>query len=80
MLGQVQYLYFTYPYSVLYQDVLGQVQYLYITYHYSVSDSCGEASPRVGVGNGEFDLLPAGNGAGNGESTVRVFHTKSIGK
>ena len=37
-------------------------------------DSCGEASPRVGVGNGEFDPLPSGNGAGNGESTAKDFY------
>ena len=37
-------------------------------------DSCGEASPRVGVGNGEFGSLPSGNGVGNGESTVKDFH------
>ena len=39
-----------------------------------ISDSCGEASPRVGVGNGEFDPLPSGNGAGNGESTAKDFY------
>ena len=39
-----------------------------------MSDSCGEASPRVGVGNGEFDPLPSGNGAGNGESTAKDFY------
>ena len=31
-----------------------------------------EGIPRVGVGNGEFDPLPAGNRAGNGESFRRL--------
>ena len=36
------------------------------------SDSCGEASPCVGVGNGPGN--GAGNRAGNRESTVKDFH------
>jgi hypothetical protein len=38
-----------------------------------MQDPGGETSPRVGVGNGEFDPLPAGNGAGNGESKKTFF-------
>ena len=34
------------------------------------TDSCGEASPSVGVGNGEFDPLPSGNG----ESAAKDFY------
>ena len=32
----------------------------------------GEGIPHVGVGNREFDPLPTGNGAGNGESFRRL--------
>jgi hypothetical protein len=34
------------------------------------SDFCGEASPPVGAGNGEFEPLPSGNR----ESTAKFFH------
>jgi hypothetical protein len=48
------------------QETLGNTESHYQWFAQSfVADPGEEASPSVGVGNGEFDPLPTGNGVGN---------------